>query len=465
MSLSGVTYYNDFVDINSINNPIVGSNVQMQFKGFFDKNWTRNGLNFDNVGYGLKKTVNNQGLIYCNDSSKLFSFSSGYVGILVNFPYSFVDGVYQLLLNDVSTLNEYILWGVNIGQYENSQPGFYAALTPRGIEFTIWTSRARHTLRDILLTENANTDIFFEFMWDSTQIDDYLIRAVLKVNGVYSAISNIPIEEDNIGGLSFCALNTPFSFSNLECTIKKLVISGQFPSEDFYSSSSSSISSSSLTSVSMSSYVPYWSTSSSSESSISYSFSSLGESTSSSNSNSSSSASTNSSSSTSTNSSSSVTVSYSSSSSTTSSSYSLPSGSSPSISSSSTPTSTSSDTTASTSSSSSADLHCNSCIPPLEENYTATIGGFTGSCAAFNGPWTMVHDDGNPDLCIWTCAILDIELHLIVLWWDSITPAWHVTFTSDAGGTPDCLLTTNGSALPCQPTGSYAGGEGTIVIS
>ena len=262
MSISEITYYNDFADINSINNPLVDNSVQMQFKGFFYKNWTRNGIDFDNVGYGLKKTVNDQGFIYCSDSSKLFSMSSGYVGMLISFPYSFVDGVYQTLINDTQTLNEYILWGVNIGQYQNAQPGLYAALTPRGIEFTVWTSRAQSTLRDELLTENANTDIFFEFMWQTPQLDDYMVRAILKINGVYSALSNIPIEEDDIKGLSFCALNTPFSYSNLECTIKKLII-GILP-EELHSSSSLSESSTSQSLSSTSSYIENWSTSSSS---------------------------------------------------------------------------------------------------------------------------------------------------------------------------------------------------------
>lgn len=469
MSSSGITYYNDFVDINSVNNPLVGSGIQMQYNGFFYKNWSRSDLHFNNIGYGLEKTVNDQGYIYCNDSSKLFSMGSGYVGMLISFPYSFVDGVYQMLMNADQTLNEHILWGVNIGQYQNSQPGFYAALTPRGIEFTIWTSRAKHTLRDVITTENANTDIFFEFMWYVPQIDDYMLRSVLKVNDEFAAISNIPIEEDDISGISFCALNTPFSYSNLECTIKKLIIYNKPVPDEFQSSSSSSESSSSYSlssysspsESSTSSYIKEWSTSSSSKTSQSDTSTSESSSSSSSNDNSSSSISSESSMSLS-----SITISESSYSSISESSYS--SESSTSISSDSSPSSTSSSSPSSTSSTSSTSQssessypHCNGCYPPLLPSYDVAIAGFTGGCSLFNGDWTVTWA-GTWDSCDWRYTISpSCE---IILWWNDGTSSWYVFFAC----TPTCGTTVAGGSDPCDPTNgglSYTGGEGTVFVS
>lgn len=481
MTLSGITYYNDFVDINSVNNPLVGSGVQMQYKGFFYKNWTRSGIKFENVGYGLEKTVNDQGFIYCDDSSNLFSMSSGYVGMLVSFPYSFVDGVYQPLINANQTLDEHILWGVNIGQYQNAQPGFYAALTPRGIEFTIWTSRAKATLSDIYTTENANTDIFFEFMWDMSQIDDYLIRATLKVNEVYTAIGNIPIKDDNIKGLSFCALNTPFSYSNLECTIKKLIIYNRAITDDFQSSSYSSESSSSysestgssLSTSSSTSYVKNWSSSSSSK--TSQSGTSTSESSSSSSSFDYSESSSSSSSLGSSISSSSITISDSSESSSSissessSSSSSISSTSSSSLSSSSSSsssnvTSSSSSSSISSTSSSSSCPNCNNCQPKLNYNYSVAIDGFTGNCSTFNGTWTISYR--GTLICDWT-YIIDID-HMIILWWDDASSKWYVLLTNDPSGTSVCGVTTVGGSDPCPPIGpigNYTGGEGTVIVS
>ena len=243
--ITGITYYSDFKDMNSINNAIINE-ARIQYRGFFDVAWDKDTLDIEDFGYGLRKTRNNQGMILCDDASKLFSMESGAVKIILSLPYDIVNGVYKPLINDNSDLNEYILWGVNIGRYETGQPGLYAALTPRGIEFTIKTSKGNHTITDNISNITADTSVSYEFIWDSVNIDGYMVKTLLRIDGVNMAAGNPPIANDDISGLNFCALNTPFGYNNMECVIRGLVIYNEIPydiKEELWSSSSSSSSS------------------------------------------------------------------------------------------------------------------------------------------------------------------------------------------------------------------------------
>jgi photosystem II stability/assembly factor-like uncharacterized protein len=263
----GVTYYSDFKDVTSINNTLL-NNARMSYSGFWISDWNTSNLDLDKWGYGIKKTNNSQGLIYCNDSSQLFSSNVGYLGMVISLPFSVINGIYSPLRGDASTFNEMILWGVNVGQFENTQPGFYASLTPRGIEFTIWTSAGKHTIRDITTNIAANENVFLEFMWKSDFLGHYLVTSIIRVNGIEVASGNAPINNDSLENLKFSLLNTNSSYSNFECTIRKLIIYSKIREdvfEDLQTSSSSSDSSSSS-----SSYILNWPSSSSSSSSSSY---------------------------------------------------------------------------------------------------------------------------------------------------------------------------------------------------
>jgi len=248
MTELGITYYNDFVDINSVANPVTDKAPQMQFSGFLEKDWMASGIDFDKFGYGLKKTVNNQGAIFCKDASMLFSDGVGYVQMILSLPSSIVNGVYTPLKNDNKELNEYILCGINIGQIENAQPGIYAALTPRGIEFTIWTSGSKFVIRDTVTNVSSNTDFIIEFVWDKDKLPESSATTGIRVDGDYTALGNAPIYQDSIDGFNFYVLNTPFLYSGLECTIRKLITYNEVPDflhEEVMSSTSSSSSSSS----------------------------------------------------------------------------------------------------------------------------------------------------------------------------------------------------------------------------
>lgn len=213
-----VTYFSNMMDMESINNPLMGYDVKMRYKGFFDKKWSAADIDIENLGYGLGKSINNRGLIFCSDASKLFAMKSGYVGLSLVFPSAFVDGVYERVRDDVNTVDSYILWGVNVGKYEICQPGILASITPRGLEFTIWTSSSLFSIVDSYSNIQANTNIFMEFYWGNNIM-------TIKINGSIMAIGNCPINiADSIKDLNFCLLDSPFGYSGLDCIIRKVII-------------------------------------------------------------------------------------------------------------------------------------------------------------------------------------------------------------------------------------------------
>lgn len=244
---SGITYYCDCRDLSSISNPIINNGVKMKHGGFFVSSWNQYETDFEDVCYGLRKTKANQGLIYCNDASKLFGMSFGYVGLTLELPNSITDGIYTPLLNSNVELNEYILWGVNLGKTEASYPSVYAKLTKNGIEFTIWSSLAKFSMIDAYTSVLPNTSFFIEFIWskdilDGVSLPDFDATMAIRVNNQTVVVGNSPIATDSISDLNFYAIDTPFNYSNLDCIIRKIVTANQLPSwiEEEWDGSSSS---------------------------------------------------------------------------------------------------------------------------------------------------------------------------------------------------------------------------------
>jgi len=240
----GLTYQNDFRDYSSINNVIGDTNARMQFYGFLDSDWTHNDVVFDYTGYGLSKTSNNHGLIFSNDASKFFSMEQGCVSLVLTLPYDITNGIYTPLLSNTDDYNEYVLWGTNVGQYTTTQPGLYAALTPDGIQFTIWTSKDKFTITDTSTNINANTRALYEFVWDSNELDNYLLRTGIRINNSFTVVGNPPISDDSIENINLCILNTPYLNINYECKINQLRIYNTVPyyiKDDLESSSSAGI--------------------------------------------------------------------------------------------------------------------------------------------------------------------------------------------------------------------------------
>ena len=204
----------------------------MSFGGYFDKNYpTQNG--FIEM-YGLTRTSSNKGYVFCPDASKIFSAKSGGVSLILSLPYSIISGVYQPILgkNDC-VIRDMLIWGVNVGDFYITQPGIYAAFTPQGIEFTIWTSAGKYSIVDSTSTIEPNTDFEIDFAWNKNGVlDGYDVNMVLFVQKQLKASGKCLIENDdfsNIGtfnnkqrGASFCLLANTSQKTGIEGTIRRI---------------------------------------------------------------------------------------------------------------------------------------------------------------------------------------------------------------------------------------------------
>lgn len=255
---NGITYYSDMKNMRSILSPVINNDVNMGYRGHFASNWDKYSVTFDSFGYGLKKTRANQGAIYCQDASKLFSLDKGYVGMVMSFPNSINSGRYMPLINSTVDITEHLVWGINVGKVNSEMPCVYSSLTKNGIEFTVWSSYCKYTLIDNITNISSNSNALIEFIWDNNGLFEYMTddgykpTMCIRINSEDIVVADPPIANDDISDLSFYALETPFVYSNLECTIRRLVVGNEVPriieDEWYSSSSSSSISSSSSSS-------------------------------------------------------------------------------------------------------------------------------------------------------------------------------------------------------------------------
>ena len=287
----GTTYFSNFKDFKSIINPLISNSVQMRYRGHFTQNWTPHTITFPFLGYGLKRTQYTRGTIFCEDSSKLFSLSEGFIRIVLNFPYSITNGVYEPLTGIDQT---YFIFGVNTGYYNIGTPGLSLFLTKNGMEYTIMSSATSYTITDNITNINSNTDTMIDFFWiNNNRFEEYdNTNVVIRINGTAVIGCIMPINNDSLLDNNFYLLDTPLLANPLECTIKQLYIANEIPQEvreEINSSSSSSSSSIDSSSSSSTSYSTISDESSSSRSSLSTHSSSSSSSTFSSNSSSSSS--------------------------------------------------------------------------------------------------------------------------------------------------------------------------------
>ena len=152
--------------MKSIVNPATGVDVGMIIDGFMDE------LSFpddETMVYkgGLTRTAANMGRMWCEDASKLFSMQFGMVSLTLRPPSPISGGVYELLAGRENSANpDMVLFCVNPSETHLAQPGLYAALTPQGIEFTVWSSGGFTTIRDNTTSVPKDTDVILSFAWD-----------------------------------------------------------------------------------------------------------------------------------------------------------------------------------------------------------------------------------------------------------------------------------------------------------
>ena len=216
------TYYCDCKTVDSISNPVIDNNVGMKYGGFLSESWNYLDRGFN---YGIRKDRSNQGFIFCEDASKLFSSSNGSVGITIRLPFSIVNGIYEPL-TQTTDIDEYLLWGVNVGEKDVGFPSVYLKFTRQGIEFTLWGSAGKFTILGNS-TIPANQDIWIKCSWNNDYSDPSIIgfdkKMELRINeDVFEG--NPPSNNDDFSGLNFYLLDTPRVDGNLECILKKISV-------------------------------------------------------------------------------------------------------------------------------------------------------------------------------------------------------------------------------------------------
>ena len=233
--LKYATYASDCMSVSSVNNPLIGNEIGMETRGSFGRVPSQNEIAFagDNIHIskgGLEKTVANGGSIFCKDASKLFSMSSGAVSIRICLPeYDISHGIYMGLGKSRNAFEDFVIFGVNIGEHYISQPGIYAAFTKKGIEFTIWTSAGREQIvASNGINVKAGEEIAFDFVWDNSGLlMDNESNMLLSVNGIrFSKKANIA---SSSSPAEFWLLDTPYGKSDLNVIIKRIEIYSNVP--------------------------------------------------------------------------------------------------------------------------------------------------------------------------------------------------------------------------------------------
>jgi hypothetical protein len=249
--IKNTTYLSTCQDENSIINPSLGWDVNMGYVGYFDKSEPTIISNHIEK-HGLIRNNLNKGTIFCQNASKLFYMKAGGVSLTLSLPYDINNGIYDPLVGITNcTIQDMFIWGVNVGELYITPPGIYAAFTPYGMEFTIWSSKGRFSITDTTTTIIKNTDFTIDFAWNKNGVlTNFDANMVLFLNGVLTAWGKCPIANDNLNylykkenkikGANFCLMGNLFKKIGLEGTIRRIEIYTTFPKTHLSSSSSTS---------------------------------------------------------------------------------------------------------------------------------------------------------------------------------------------------------------------------------
>ena len=204
--------------------------------------------------HGLVRNKINKGTIFCQDAEKLFYMKAGGVSLTLSLPYNINNGVYEPLLNNANcVIQDMLIWGVNVGKMYITPPGLYAAFTPYGIEFTIWSSKGRFSIIDTTTTVLKNNDFTIDFAWNKHGVlTTFDANIVLFVNDNLTAWASGSIANDNLSylykkgttikGANFCLMGNLHKKTGLEGTVRR--IETYTTSSILHPSSSTSVSSS-----------------------------------------------------------------------------------------------------------------------------------------------------------------------------------------------------------------------------
>lgn len=172
----------------------------------------------------LGKTEYSDTRIANPDASELTSMAVGSVMLQLVLDHPINNGVYSKC-NPNAYFTDYLLFAVNPSGKYITPPGIYAALTPDGIELTVWTKKGRCTITDTSTTVAADEYVTIEFAWDASEV--YLgsgATMAIYVDGVATAAGNYPINSDSIANIEFTALDSEFMEYGLRASVSDFVV-------------------------------------------------------------------------------------------------------------------------------------------------------------------------------------------------------------------------------------------------
>ena len=168
----------------------------------------------------ISKTEWTDTFAYCPDASELFSFSSGSVMFQLSLPSAVRKGVYALC-DGRKYFTDYLLFSVNQAGQFFDYPGIYAALSPHGIIFTIWTEYGKFSIFDVQTDLSANESFVLKFCWDNSgNVLGSGATMAIFVNEVCTSAGNFPIKSEDMSYLNFYAFDSKNLDFSLICSIQ-----------------------------------------------------------------------------------------------------------------------------------------------------------------------------------------------------------------------------------------------------
>jgi hypothetical protein len=209
------TYVSNCRSLSAINNPMAGSDTGMIYSGHFDVcydayEYDRSDKHIEQGG--LRRNIVNNGIILCDNASKLFSMGVGGVSLTLCLPHAITNGVYETLTGEQQSLiKDKLMWAVNMGDMYITQPGLYAAFTPDGIEFTSWSHLSKTTIVDTSINVPENTDFTIDFVWNKDGLFDEIPNADIAIflDGELKSWGSGEIGDDSFDELYKRANDTP----------------------------------------------------------------------------------------------------------------------------------------------------------------------------------------------------------------------------------------------------------------
>lgn len=185
----------------------------------------------------LRKTDYNDGRLVSADASSVLSLSGGAVEIYMSLSRDVVDGVYGACESG-KYFTDYLIFAINPTGHFIAPPGMYAAFTPSGIEFTIWTLSGKMTILDTTTSVVAGTPFLLSFCWDymgNVLGGMFNSKAAIFVDGTPTSSTNSPISPDSISGIELSFLDNSAIDYGLQCEIFDIVTYSSLPAHLRYS--------------------------------------------------------------------------------------------------------------------------------------------------------------------------------------------------------------------------------------